>query len=454
MNIAKENIDQMNAVIRLTIEKADYETRVSDVLNDHRKKVQMPGFRPGKVPASLVNKMYGKAVLVDEINKLVSENLSNYLVESKLNILGEPLPSDQQTQIDFDTQETFEFVFDIAVAPEIEVKLSQKDKLPYYSLLITDEMLEQQIKSVTGRLGKNEQVEKVTEKSMVKGNFCQLDENGNEVEGGIRTENTVISMAIVKDENEKQKLMGASVGDVLVFNPKVAFPNDTEISYMLKITKEEASALNSNFSFTIVEATEFVNAELTQELFTQLYGEGVVNSEEEFKAKVKEELQSTLAFESDYRFIIDARTKLTEKFNMELPEAFLLRWVKATNKGEKDGLTDEQIDAEMPKFIEDLKWQLIKNKLIEENEIKIEQSDLLANAKKAARMQFMQYGLSNIPEDYLESYAVDMLNKEQQRRQFADGAMNDKVMKFIKDAVKLDEKEVTREEFNQLFEKN
>lgn len=454
MNIAKENIDQMNAVIRLTIEKADYETRVSDVLNDHRKKVQMPGFRPGKVPASLVNKMYGKAVLVDEINKLVSENLSNYLVESKLNILGEPLPSDQQTQIDFDTQETFEFVFDIAVAPEIEVKLSQKDKLPYYSLLITDEMLEQQIKSVTGRLGKNEQVEKVTEKSMVKGNFCQLDENGNEVEGGIRTENTVISMAIVKDENEKQKLMGASVGDVLVFNPKVAFPNDTEISYMLKITKEEASALNSNFSFTIVEATEFVNAELTQELFTQLYGEGVVNSEEEFKAKVKEELQSTLAFESDYRFIIDARTKLTDKFNMELPEAFLLRWVKATNKGEKDGLTDEQIDAEMPKFIEDLKWQLIKNKLIEENEIKIEQSDLLANAKKAARMQFMQYGLSNIPEDYLESYAVDMLNKEQQRRQFADGAMNDKVMKFIKDAVKLDEKEVTREEFNQLFEKN
>ena len=453
MNISKQSIDEMNSVIKMTIEKADYESRVNNVLNNYRKKASMPGFRPGKVPASLINKMYGKSALVDEINKLVSENLSNYITENKLNILGEPLPSDQQTQIDFDNQDTFEFAFDIAVAPEFEAQLSKKDKLPYYTIAITDDMLDQQIKSVTGRFGKNEQVEAVTEKSMVKGSFDQLDQNGEVLEGGIRTDSTVLSMMVVKDEAQKQALLGATVGSQVVFEPKTAFPNASEIAYLLKISKEDAENVAGKFRFTVAEITEFVYAELNQELFNQIYGEGVVNSEEEFRNKVKEELQGTLAMESDYKFQLDARQKLSEKFDMKLPEAFLTRWVKATNRG-NEKLTEEQIEQELPKFYSDLKWQLIKNKLIEQNEIKIEQADVLDNAKKAARIQFMQYGLNSIPEDYLESYAVDMLNKDEQRRQYAEGAMNDKVLAFIKETVKLDEKELNRDEFNKLFENN
>jgi trigger factor len=453
MNISKQHTDDLNAVIKLTLEKADYEPRVNNVLANYRKKVSMPGFRPGKVPASLVNKMYGKSALVDEINKLVSENLSQFITDNKLNILGEPLPSDQQQQIDFDTMDTFEFAFDIAVAPEFDVKLTKQDSVPYYSIKITDEMMDQQIKATTGRFGKNEQVEAISDKSMVKGTFVQLDSNNQPLEGGIVTENAVLSMMVIKDEAQKAQLLKATVGSELVFDPKVAFPSASELAYLLKINKEQAEDVTSNFKFTVTEITEFIYAELNQELFNQIYGEGVVSSEEEFKAKIKEELVKTLAFESDYRFMLDARDSLTGKFSFNLPTEFLKRWIKATNRG-NEKMTDEQIEAEMPRFFEDLKWQLIKNKLVEENQIKIEQADLLESAKKSARIQFMQYGLNNIPEDYLENYAVDMLNKEEQRRQIAEGAVNDKVLSFIKEAVKLDEKEVSRDEFNKLFEKN
>lgn len=453
MNISKQTIDDLNAVLTLTVEKADYETRVNNALTNYRKKVQMPGFRPGKVPASMVNKMYGKSLLADEINKLVSENLSKYIDDNKLNLLGEPLPSDKQQMIDFDTQESFEFVFDIAVAPEFKAELSKKDKLPYFTVAITDDMMDQQIKSITGRFGKNEVIDVVTDQSMIKASFDELDEKGNVKEGGIHVDETVLSMMAAKDDAERKKFIGGKVGDEVVMNPKKAYPNANELSYMLKISKEQAEAVASDFKVTVTEITEFVYAELNQELFNQLYGEGVVNSDDEFKTKVKEDLAKTLSFESDYRFQLDAREQLVAKYDLKLPKAFLVRWVKATNR-DNDQLTDEQIEKETPKFIEDLQWHLIKNKLIEENKIEINQQDVLDNAKQAARMQFMQYGLNNIPNDYLESYAVDMLNKEEQRRQYAQGALNTKVLNFIKEAVKLDEKELSREDFNKLFEQN
>ncbi|PZX19264.1 trigger factor [Breznakibacter xylanolyticus] len=453
MNISKQTIDDLNAVLTLTVEKADYETRVNDALNNYRKKVQMPGFRPGKVPAGMVKKMYGKSILADEINKLVSENLSNYITDNKLNLLGEPLPSEKQQLVDFDANESFEFIFDIATAPEFEADLSKKDKLPYYTIAITDEMIDQQIKSVTGRFGKNEVVDVISDQSMIKASLVELDANGNAKQDGIQVDETVISMMVAKDDAERNKLVGSKVGDAVVMNLAKAYPNANELSYMLKISKEQAEGLTSDFKVTVNEITEFKYAELNQDLFTQLYGEGVVNNEEEFKNKVKEELANNLAFESDYRFQLDAREKLVAKFDIKLPEAFLIRWIKATNHG-NDKLTDEQINAEMPKFIEDLKWQLIKNKVIEANKLEIDHQDVLAAAKQAARIQFMQYGLSNIPEDYLENYAMDMLNKEEQRRQFAQGAINTKVLNFIKEAVKLDEKELSRDEFNKLFENN
>ncbi len=453
MNITKENIDGLNGVIRMTIDKSDYEKRVEGVLKNYQKKANMPGFRPGKVPAGLIKKMYGTAALVDEINKIVSENLSNYITENKLEILGEPLPSESQATIDFDTQDTFEFAFDIALTPQIEVKLSKKEKIPYYTIKITDEMVDGQLKSMTGRFGQNEVVEKVTDKSLVKGSFEQVDKKGNAIEGGIKAEDSVLSVTIIKDDSEKGKLLGKGNGEEVVFNPKKAFPNTTEISYLLKVSREIAENVDGLFKFTIKEITEFKDPEMNQELFDKLFGKDVVTSEEEMLGKVKENLEKTLAMETDYRFSNDVREKLTDKFDVKLPENFLKRWLIATNRDNKE-LTTGQLESEMPKFIEDLKWQLIKNEIIKSNELKIEDADVIEFAKKSARVQFMQYGLTNIPDEHLESYAAEMMKNKDQGRRFAEGAINDKLMLFVKEAVKLDIKDVSREEFNKLFDKN
>ena len=453
MNITRENIDELNAVIKLTIDKDDYEQKVADVLKTYQKKANMPGFRPGKVPAGLIKKMYGNAVLVDEINKLVSENLSSYLTENELNILGEPLPSEDQQTIDFDTQDSFEFAFDIALSPSVEVKLSKRDKLPYYNIAVSDDMLDGQIKNLTGRFGSNDVVEAVTEKSLAKGDFVQVDKNGNAVEDGITAEDAVMSIAIVKNDAQKKKLLGKKVGEEVVFDVKKAFPNDTEISYLLKITKEQAADVKGDYKFTIKEITEFIEPELNKELFDKLFGPGVVSTEEEMKTKVKEDLQRNFEMESEYKFAIDAREKLTAKLDVKLPEEFLKRWLKATDRGEEK-MSDEQIDNDMPKFMEDLKWQLIKNEVIRSNELKVEEKDVVDYAKKSARMQFMQYGLTNLPDEHIEGYAMDMLKKEDQGRRMAEAAIQEKVMAFIKEAVKIEDQEVSREDFNKLFDNN
>lgn len=453
MNITRENIDELNAVIRISFEKSDYEQRVNDVLKKYQKKANMPGFRPGKVPAALIKKMYGTSALIDEVNKLVSESLSDYITDNKLEILGEPLPSEKQEAIDFDNEEKFELLFDIALTPALDVKLSKREKYPYYTIQITDEMLESQVKSMTGRFGQNEKVEKVTDKSLVKGSFVQVNEAGEEIEGGIKTQDSVMSVTIVKDDSEKAKLLGKVLGENVVFDPKKAFPNATEISYLLKISREEAEKVNGLFSFTIQEITEFVDPEMNQELFDKLFGAGVVSSKDEMIAKVKESLENTLNLESDYRFSMDVREKLTSKLDISLPEAFLKRWLLATNHDNKE-LTEEKLESEMPHFIEDLKWQLIKNEIIRSNELKVENSDVLEFAKKSAKAQFLQYGLTNIPEEHINNYAADMLKDKEQGRRLAEGAINDKVMDFIKEAVKLETKEVSRDEFNKLFDKN
>ncbi|WP_010662021.1 trigger factor [Marinilabilia salmonicolor] len=455
MNIEKEQIDDLNAVVHITLEKDDYEPRVENVLKDYRKKVNMPGFRPGKVPASLVKKMYGKAVLVDEINKLVSENLSSYITENKLDILGEPLPSEKQQTIDFDNDEQFKFSFDLGLTPEVEVKLTKREKLPFYNIEVTDDMLDGQKKNVTSRFGTTEPREEAGEKSMLKGDFVQLDQKGEPMEDGIKAEDAVMSTAIIKTEKEKKKIVGAKVGDEIVFEPKKAFPNDTEISYLLKISKEEAAELAGKFRFTVKEITEYVDPELNQELFDKIFGPGKVTNEEAFTAQVKEDLENTLKMESEYKFTLDAKEKLMGKVDMKLPEDFLKRWIKATNQNkEEQDFTDEQIDQEMPRFLEDLKWQIVRNQLIKENELKVEQQDVIDFAKKSAKLQFMQYGLNNVPDEHIESYAMDMLKNEDQQRSMAEGAINDKVMDFVKEAVKVEEKEVSRDEFNKLFEKS
>jgi len=452
MNISKENIDDLNAVLKLTVEKEDYENRVNDVLKDYRKKANIPGFRPGNVPFGMIKKMYGKHTLAEQVNKIVSEEISKYLYESKLNVLGEPLPSETQETIDFDSQDNFNFSFDIALSPDVEVKLSKREKLPYYLIEISDEMFEQQLEQTTGRFSTNETVDQPSEESMIKGDFVQLDLDGNVLEDGISKVDSILGLTKIKDESARGILLGAKVGETVVLNSKTVFADESEIAYILNVDKEIAAEVNGNFQFTLNEITNNVPAELNQELFDKVFGKDIVTTEEEFNAKVKEDLEKTLVFESEYKFSLDAKQKLMSKIDISLPETFLKRWILTINH-DKDDITEESLETEMPKYLDDLKWQLIKNEIIKANDLKIEEADILEVAKKSAKMQFMQYGLSNIPDEHVESYAKDMLKQEEQQRNISETAAQEKVLGFIKDAVKIEEKTISRDEFNKLIEK-
>jgi trigger factor len=451
MNITKENIDELNAIINVSIEKNDYEATVNDVLRDYRKKANMPGFRPGKVPAGLIKKMYGKAILADEVNKLLSKGLSEYIVDEKLNILGDPLPNDEkQEPVNWDTAENFNFFFDIGLAPEVEIKLDKRNKYPYFTISADDETVQKQIDAYAGRFGENETVEAIEEKDTVRGDFVQLDAEGNEMEDGIKAEKVIIAIDLMKDEATQKEFIGKKKDDVIIFDPVKTFENKHEVGHMLNISHEEAEKLEGIFKFTVIEVLRFKKAELNEELFKKVLGDDtVIKTEEEFRAQVKADIEKNLKYSSEYKFALDARNTLVEKTKMELPDSFLKRWLTATNKE----LTQEQIEKDYDNFVTDLKWQLIKDKLIRENEIDIKEEDIKDAAREMARMQFLQYGMNNVPEEYLENYAGEILKNEEERSKIFSREQENKILGVIKSKVNVDIKEVSREEFDKLLEK-
>ncbi len=449
MNIVRKDLDQNNAIVTLRIEKADYAEKVDKNLRDYRKKANIPGFRPGMIPVGLIKKMYGKAVLAEEINKLVSDNLYNYIRENKINILGEPLPNETEQQpVDFDNQEDFEFVFDLGIAPEFDVELTDKDKVKYYSIQVSDEMIDNQVKSYTGRYGKYIQEEVVEEKDMLKGELLEMAD-GKVNESGIKVKDATLTAAYMKDEAQKALFVGAKKGDIITFNPAIAFENETEISSMLKISKDEAKNVTSDFQLKIESITRYHESEINQELFDKVYGEGVVSSEEEFRAKIKESIQENLIADSEYKFGIDAKEMLKAKFSdLTFPEVFLKRWVLSSN----ENLTAETLEEDFPKMITDLKWHLIKDKISKTNEIKVEAPDVEEYAKKVTKAQFAQYGMNGMEDDVIANYAKDMMKKEDTLKSMFDKVAEEKVFAVIKQTVKLDNKEVSIEEFNKMFE--
>src|ERR1035437_7004433 len=328
MNIVRKDLDQNNAIVTLRIEKVDYAEKVDKTLRDYRKKANIPGFRPGMVPVGLVKKMYGKAILAEEINKLVSDNLYNYIRENNVNILGEPLPNEtEQKAIDFDTQEEFEFVFDLGIAPEFEVELTKKDKVKYFSIAVSDEMIENQVKSYTGRYGKYIQEEVVEEKDMLKGELLEMA-NGKVNESGIKVQDATFTAAYMKDDAQKALFVGAKKGDIITFNPAVAFENENEISSLLKISKDAAKIIDADFQLKIESITRYHESEINQELFDKVYGEGVVKTEDEFRAKIKENIQDNLVSDSEFKFSVDAKEMFVAKFSdLSFPDTFLQRWL-------------------------------------------------------------------------------------------------------------------------------
>ena len=450
MNVSMQNVDKVSALLTVNIEKADYQEKVEKVLKKYRQQVNMPGFRKGMVPMSLIKKQFGKSAMAEEVDKLMQDAVNNYIRENKVNMLGMPLPNDEKMQtIDFDTQENFEFVFDIALAPEFKAEVSEQDAIDFYTITVSDEMVNSQVDMYAQRAAKYEKVEEYADRDMVKGLLAELDENGNTKEGGIQVEGAVMMPSYMKNDEQKAIFATAKVNDVLVFNPNAAFEgNEAELSSLLKIKREEVAEMKSNFSFQVEEITRAVPAALDQALFDQVFGEGAVSSEEEFRGKIKEGIAAQFMADSNYKFLLDARAYLMNKVGkLEYPDALLKKIMLLNNEDKGESFVEENYE----KSLEELTWHLIKEQLVEAFGIKVEQEDLLAIAKENTRMQFAQYGMMSVPEEMLENYAKEMLKKKESVEGLVNRAVESKLAAALKEKATLNNKEVSMEEFNNLL---
>mgnify|MGYP005794759703 FL=1 len=448
MNISLQNVDKVSAVLTAQIEKADYQEKVEKALKTLRQRVNMPGFRKGMVPMGLIKKQYGASVLLEEVDKLLQEKVGEYIRENKVNMLGTPLP--KENNINFETDENFEFSFDIALAPEFNVELSAADNLDYYDINVTDEMVDQQVKMYTQRTAKYEKVEDYQDNDMLKGLLAELDENGNTKEGGLQVEGAVMMPSYMKNDDQKAIFNGAKVNTVLVFNPSVAFDNnEAELASLLKVKKEDVAAHTGNFSFQIEEITRMIPGELTQELFDQVLGEGKASNEEEFRAQIKEAIAKQFEGDSDYKFMIDVRAYLANKVGkLEFADGLMKRIMLENNKEKGEEFVNENYD----KSLEELTWHLIKEKLVEANGIKVEQGDITDMAKETTRAQFAQYGMINVPDELLENYSKEMLKKRESVEALVNRVIESKLGDALKAQVTLNHKAVSAEEFNQMFQ--
>ncbi len=450
MKISFENPDKINGLMTLTVEVDDYKEKVEKTLKDYRKKANVPGFRPGNVPMNIIKRQYGTAVKVDVVNKIIGEEMYKYLRENNVKMLGEPLPSEKQVPQDLEKEGDYEFIFDIAVAPEFTISLSNKDKVDYFDIQPDDKLIDQQVEMFASRNGHYDKAEVYDpeQRDMLKGDLRQLDDEGNTLEGGITVADAVLMPQYIKEEAQKTLFDGAKLGDIITFNPKKAYPeSDTEVAALLKLKKEEVADINADFSFQVTEISRFVKSALDQDLFDSVFGEGNVKTEEEFRARIADGLKAQLAGESDYRFLLDVRKYAENKVGeITFPEDILKRVMKAGNKDKDADYVDKHFDAS----IRELKWHLIKEQLVAANDVKIEDTDVKAVAKEMARAQFAQYGMNNVPDEYLEGYADDMLKQKENVDSLVDRAIDRKLIDVLKNVVKLNVKTVTLDEFNKI----
>lgn len=451
MNISFEIADKVNGLLTLTIDQSDYQENVEKTLKNYRKKANFPGFRPGMVPMGLIKKQYGTSVKVDEVNKLLGEKIYEYIRENKIQMLGDPLPNEEKQQpVDFESDGPMTFVFDIAVAPEFKAELSGRDKLTYYTINVDDKLIDQQVEMYASRAGQYEKAEKYETKDMLKGDLRELDEKGNTKEGGITVESAVLMPEYIKVEAQKKLFEGAKLGDIITFNPRKAYPeNDSEMAALLKIKREEVGEHTSDFSYQITEISRFKPAAVDQQLFDQVFGEGAVKDEKAFRAKIAEDLQKQLVVNSDYKFLLDVRAHLEKKVGkLEFPEAMLKRIMLNNNKDRGAEFVEKNFEMS----IKELEWHLIKEKLVAAQEIKVEDDDLKNIAKEAARAQFAQYGMSNVPDEYLENYAKEMMSKKENLDNLVDRAVDAKLTEKLKTVVKLEEKAISLDDFNKMMQ--
>lgn len=451
MNILFENPDKVNGLMTVTVEDADFKDNVEKTLKDYRKKANFPGFRPGMVPMGLIKKQFGPSVKMDTLNKYVGEQIYNYIRENKIQMLGEPLPSEKQEPVDIEKDGPYTFMFDIAVAPEFKIELNGDTKIAYYEIQADDKLIDQQVDMFASQLGSYEKADSYDgeKRDMLKGDLRELDADGNTKEGGITVEGAVMMPEYIKVDDQKKLFDNAKPGDIITFNPRKAYPdNDSEVANLLKINRDAVKDVEADFSYQVIEINRFKKAEVNQALFDQVFGKDTVKSEEEFRGKIAEGLKPQLQANSDYKFMLDVRKYAEDKVGeLTFPDALLKRIMLLNNKDKGE----EYVEKNYDESIKQLKWHLIKEQLVAANNIKVEDADVKAAAKEAARMQFAQYGMNNVPEEYLDNYADEMLKKRDSAANFVDSAVEKKLVDALKGVVSLDKKTVTLDEFNELM---
>ena len=447
MNISFEAPDKINGLMTITLEKDDYQGEVEKTLKDYRKRANVP-----MTPMGLIKRQYGAAIKVDVVNKMLGEKLYEYVRENKIQMLGEPLPSDKQEALNFESDEPLTFVFDIAVAPEFEAKLSAKDKIDYYNITVDDKLIDQQVEMYQQRAGHYDKVEAydAEQRDMLKGDLRELDADGNVKEGGIEVADAVLMPQYMKVDDQKKLFEGAKLGDIITWNPRKAYPeSDVELSSLLKIQKEDVKDHEGDFTYQITEISRYVKAEIGQELFDQTFGEGNVKDEKEFRQKISDIISQQFKADSDYKFLLDVRAHMEKKVGkLEFPEALLKRVMLNNNKDKGEKFVEDNFEAS----IKELGWHLIKEQLVAAQEIKVEDDDLKQVAKEAARAQFAQYGMSNIPDEYLDNYAQEMLKKRENIDGLVDRAVDLKLTAALKGVVKLNEKDIALEDFQKMLQ--
>lgn len=449
MNIKEEKISEQNALLKIELQKDDYSEQYNAALKDYRKKMNLPGFRAGKVPLGLVKQRFGKSLLADELNKMLNEKIQGYIAEKKLNVLGSPIPSEEHTeQGDWDNPSDFEFVYELGLAPELDVTITEKDNFNYYTIKVDDKMLDKQIDSIARRYGQMSEAKEAGENDMIIGDFVELDENDEIKEGGIMNQGT-ISLEFV-DPDAAKKFIGKKVGEDAVVDPhKVARDHD-DLAKMLDISHEAVHGIDTNFKFIIREVKHLEPAELNQEFFDKVFGEGEVEGEKEFRQRMTEELQKGFVQDSDRLFKRDVTQALIEKYDPSLPDSFLKKWIRMSNE---KPITAEEVERDYDSYRKGLQWQLIFNTLIEKKEITIENEEVIERTKSLMAQQYQQYGMPAPEDEELQATAMKVLSNQEESRKVFDMLYDEKLVDYIRKNATVKEKAVDYDKFVEMASK-
>lgn len=447
MKVSFDCPDKINGLLTVTIEEDDFKNDVEKELKNYRKRANVPGFRPGMVPMGLIRRQYGNAVKMDVVNNKLSEEVNKYIQDNKINMLGMPLGSEKQTPVDLEKDAPYTFMFDIAVAPEFDIELSDKDAIDYYDITVDDKLVDQQVDSFASRFGAYQKAEEYKEGDVLKGDLRELDAEGNTKEGGVEVEGATVMPQYLKDDDQKKLFEGAKAGDIITFNPYKAYAGGAEVATLLKVEREKKDDYQGDFSYQITEVQHFEKHAVDQELFDQVFGKDEVKDEKSFREKIAEGVKQQLATDEDFRFLQDLRKYAEEKVGqLTYPDALLKRVLKENNKDKDDELINKNYEASL----KDLTWSLIKNKLAEKAEVKVNDDDVKNVAREIARAQFAQYGMQNVGEEYVNNYAEELLKQRDTVNQFAERAVDEKLVAAIKPVVKLNHKEISLEDFNKM----